>query len=556
MNRRHKDIRNDLDYLLQTDLLKSLVPRLGQEPWQKVYAARDNGPDRFAIFSALLTKQGAKTALKSKSWDLHIGDGLPGFITSCNRKTGTVIYHPFGDNKIRPFVIYRNFYGAWPSYIEICEEFRHFHNLAEDREHGILLDFDESGYPIEVAWIRKGEVKVQLPYLLQFLAAAQLYLAIYFDVVRYSLISLEDVPEDNRRLEHGDERSRYFRYVMECDFWPEYHTFSRLLGKVILQPPPVERCGKWPFDKEREEPEVSFVIKINPDGTPEEFTSNPDRLSNYFGANPGAPHYLTPVYFRREVLEKYYAEPDRYSVEDGYLRCLGLWGIQIDNSYPTHVVAFLGDLGRDLPYNEQLHWKQFNVPPPAEAGVSKTCFRRSFLAQFAEPESVDLVFRQEYQQLNDAWRGKMGWPLFLEPKPGDEHLLRTIHIPVTNSQREFDEQVLTLAKLLIDSLNEKDIIAALAGQKMEDEKGIGKFERFLRSQRFPHVEIVIEFMRNMQKLRSTGAAHRKGREYEKALTKLGLSGYRKQEAMERLLEQVVATLRLLKVFLLGEERQV
>jgi len=554
MSQSYRNIRHDLDYLLQTNLLERFIPSLGQKPWQEVYAVRDNGPDRFAIFSALLTKQGVKVAMESESWDLHIGDGLPGFTLSGSGERKTVVYHPFGSENIRPFVVCRTFHGAWPPYLEICEEFRHFHNLAEDYERGVLLDFDESGYPIEVVQIQKDKVTVQMHYLLQFLAATQLFFAIYFDVVRYSLIPLEKISEDNRWLEYKDERSRYFRHVMECNFQPGYRTFSRLLGKVILSPPPIEQCGKWPFDEKKDEPEVSFVIGINPDGTPKEFTSNPDKLANYFGSNPGAPHYLTPVYFRREVLEKYYADPDRYSVEDGYLSCLGLWSMRIDNSHPTHVVAFLGDLGRDLPYKERLHWKQFNVPPPANAGISKTCFRRGFLAQFAEPESVDLIFRQEYQQLNEAWQEEMGWPLFLEPKPGDEHLLRTIHVPTTNSQCEFDEQVLNLTKLLVDSLNEKDIIAALGGEEVENEKGISKFERFLRSRGFPHAESVIEFMRNLQKLRSTGAAHRKGRDYEKTLIKLGLSDHRRQEAMKHLLEQAVAALRLLKEFFLGEER--
>ena len=89
---------------------------------------------------------------------------------------------------------------------------------------------------------------------------------------------------------------------------------------------------------------------------------------------------------------------------------------------------------------------------------------------------------------------------------------------------------------------------------MEDEKGIDKFEHFLKNQGFPHAESVIEFMRNLQKLRSSGVAHRKGREYEKSLSRLGLSKHRRQEAMKHILEQAVATLRLLKKFFLEERK--
>ena len=544
--------RFDLNYLLQQDLITNFIPRIGKDLWQTVYHIGDREPDRFAIFSALLEPQFIREALERDDWDLGIGDGLPGFVQYYQEGEKTTIYQRFGAEGVRPLVIRREFHGAWPSYLELCEEFRHFHNLAEDHQRQVLLDFDESGYEEEVVRITECQVQVNWRYLLQFLAATQLYLAIYFDSVRYSLIPLQDVPEESRQLRYRDEKSRYLRYVGECDFQKDYRTLSRLLGKVIVAPPPVEKCGKWPFKEKEEEPEVSFIIGIGPDGELKEHTSNPEKLSNYFGANPGAPHYLTPVYFRKEVLQKYYAEPERYSVEDGYLSCLGLWDIQVDNNHPTHVVVFLGDLGRDLPYRERLHWKQFNVPPPADAGISETCFRRSFLAEFAEPESVDLVFRQEYQRLNTAWREKMGWPLFRDPEPEDEHILQAIHIPVTNSQCELDEQILWLTKLLVDSLNEDELAKALP-EKRENEKGISKLERFLKSKGFTCEEEVIQFLKDIWSLRSRGAAHRKGADYQKELQRLGLTGKKGADVMEILFTKALAVLRILREFLMSDE---
>jgi hypothetical protein len=541
-----KDYRLSLDYLLQRDLITDFIPRIGKDTWQVVYAIDDRDLDTFAVFSALLEPNSVKRALKENGWDLHIGNGLPGFSQCWHKGKETTTYHRFGTEGIRPLVVVREFRGAWPSYIELCEEFRHFHNLAEDQENQCLLDFDESGYKVEVAKISEHRVDIDFVYLRRFLAATQLYLAIYFESVRYSRIRLDDVPENQRLLEYRDTSSRYSLHVATCDFHKGFLTFSRLLGKVIIPPPPIDECGKWPFDEERAEPEISFIIGANPDGTLIEYTSNPDKLANDFGANPGAPLYLTPVYFRREVLQKYYAEPERYSVEDGYLRCLGLWGMQIDNSHPTHVVAFLGDLGRDLPYRERLHWKQYNVLPPRDAGFTETFSRRSFLAQFVEPSSVDLIFRNEYEELNNAWRNKFGWPLFLDPADEDKHIL-TIHIPTTESQRELDEQILWLTKLLVDSLNEAELVKGLA--KVENEKGIGKFERFLESKKCPHTKEIVELLRDIQKLRSTSVAHRKSRDYRETMKRLGLTGKSGPEVMKTLLNQAVGMLRTLRKFL-------
>lgn len=41
------------------------------------------------------------------------------------------------------------------------------------------------------------------------------------------------------------------------------------------------------------------------------FNCNPNALADYFGGNPDAPHYLTPVFFRREVLQRYFEHPEK-----------------------------------------------------------------------------------------------------------------------------------------------------------------------------------------------------------------------------------------------------
>lgn len=68
--------------------------------------------------------------------------------------------------------------------------------------------------------------------------------------------------------------------------------------------------------------------------------------------------------------------------------------------------------------------------------------------------------------------------------------------------------MLGLAKLLVDLLNEGDIACGLP--KVENEKGIAKLERFLRSISYPHVERDITLLRRIQTPRSRIAAHTSG----------------------------------------------
>lgn len=533
-----------LDFILQLDVTGELLASVGQRGWQVLYRSDDSDSHRLGIWCALLDDGAAARAMNHDGWDLLLGDGRPGFSQSYSDGRAITRYERSGDRGARPLLRYRAFHGAFKRYIEVDEEFRLYHDLAEDKPRNVLLAFDASGREIEVVRILPSEVQAQLKYLRQFQAGTRLHLGIFIDSVRYSRLSLEDVPEHQRRASEVSLAARWCRTVSECDFRGDYSIFSRVLCKAILAPPPIEQAGIWPFESDSEGKTVSFIIGVDTDGGPVEYSSEPDGLANYFGANPGAPHYLTPVFFRREVLAKYFAEPERYTVEDGSLSCLSLWSCRIDNDLGSHVAAFLGDLGRDLPYEERLHWRQFNVPP--EGSMSETNVRRSFLAQFTEPKAADLVFRREYAECSERWHKKAGWPLFLPLSAGDAHLLDTVRIPVTNSQAEFDEQVGHLAKLLVDSLNEKEI-ALRAGTIPEGSKGIGKLDAFLLTINHPEREALIQFLRDLQTLRSTGSAHRKGSAYEKIIAKLGVESSRKPEAVRRLLEEAIGLLKSLSL---------
>ena len=540
------------ELLLQLDLIEDVLPKVGGKQWQTLYSHSRDDHGELTIWCGLLEPKAVGTAMEEVGWDLMIGDGLPGFSRRWSSSGTTTVYHRFGIAGVRPLVLSRSFHGAFTPYCELDEEFRLYHNLAEDKDRGLLLSFDDSGREIEVARIEEQRVGVRLKHLRQFQAGTGLYVAIYFESVRYSQIPLADVPEDERERERVENLVRWHRIVAKWDVSNEAETASRLLGKVILAPPPRDKAGIWPFSEMGEdEPDVKFIVGIDSNGDPVEFTSNPDQLKNYFGANPEARDYLTPVYFRREVLGKYFAEPDRYRVGDGQLSCLSLWSCRIDNDLDSYVVVFLGDLGRDLPYGERLHWRQFNVPP--EGGVSETQFRRGFLAKFADAKTPDLVFRREYENLNDQWQQSQGWSLYLPLAVGDQHLLKAIRLLVTNSQNEFDEQVICLTKLLVDSLNERELEARV-GDLGKDVKGIGKLSAFLEATAFPQASSAIRFLKDLQKLRSTGSAHRKGKSYAKIIDKLGVQSSKKADVFRFLLEAANDMLCTLQRHYCGEDK--
>jgi len=116
----------------------------------------------------------------------------------------------------------------------------------------------------------------------------------------------------------------------------------------------------------------------------------------------------------------------------------------------------------------------------------------------------------------------MGGEVRLAAVPGakesDVYLLQQLRLPLNDGQNEFEDALMVLAKLMSDALNEGPIGRALA-TKVPDEKGISKFNRFLTTQGYPHVERDITYLRRIQELRSRVTAHLKGSDYQKMLTK-------------------------------------
>lgn len=539
-------------YVCQHDLRGFIESKLGTEDWLTVYATLDGRNSNGSFFCGLIPNSRVPDSLRYESWDVSIGDGLPGCSQTYVAGEPVTVYERFTTrSEAEPFVVRRSFHGLRPSYSEIVEEFRFFHNLCFDSQTNVFLRIDESGEEVPVIRIDDRGIHVRRLELRQFLAVKEMHLAIFFDSVRHSPANLDQVPDEDRSRKHRSGLLCYHLHVGDDHGRsPGSNTFSRLLGKKLIAPLPKEKSGVWPYSESEPEEYEEFIIRLDEDGEPVMHRCDPDKLSNYFGGNPGAPHYLTPVFFRREVLRKYFDNPQRYTVGDNYLRCGGLWGMRMDNNRGDYVIAYLGDLGRDLPKAERPYWRSFNVPP--EGGVSRATFTRDFMAQLTEPDQPDLLFKYRFSIFSRTWEEQFGWPLFRPLTEADEHEFVTLRIPLSNNQAEFDDQILALAKILVDSLHEVKLMEGLS-EASPDLRGIDKLELFLRENAFLETERVVTFLRGVQSIRSTGVAHRKGSNYEKAAAWFDIGKRPLPETFAAILTEAIVVLDLLGRFFLQNE---
>ena len=529
------NIEQERNRLTQTETLAKLRRNISMADMLTVYLKRSDDASSHYIHCALVPSSHLEEFLANPDWDLMHGGGLPGSVSSWENGVKKVTYLRYGNTEgIEPLVI------GGKDYLEISEEFRLFHRLYRNRSKGQYVKVDEVGTEQVVAIVEPNQVKIRLKEIRQFLAIKEMHLSVQFDCQEYSEYMLEELGLVKGAKDQQEGGCCWGLGYGKQEWTGHQSAFSWLMGKRFIEPLPKSKSGFCGFADARKK-YVDFIIDVDDNGDEVEYTSAPDSLADFFGANPDAPNYLTPVSFRKQVLDKYYQQPSKYKILDNALWCGNLWMLQIDNHHDDKVCVWLGDLGRNLPHKEQLHWKVYNFA--SETGVSETYLHRQIDAQPTDSDRSEHVFQQRLGTLKKTCQEQLGWPLLLPLEPDDTYHLQNIRVPANDEQRDFDELVLGLTKILIDSLNEKQLNTLIPHEQRESVKGsISRLEAALSACGVDDADEHIFFLRRLQKLRSTGSAHRKGSSYNRIAQEFGVDSQDLRAVFTGILQKAIVCL--------------
>lgn len=239
---------------------------------------------------------------------------------------------------------------------------------------------------------------------------------------------------------------------------------------------------------------VNFIIGIDQEGDELFATSNP-KMCN--------PDEGVIVFFRRDVMHKYYYSPNQYSVSEDRITSQIGWSLPLVDFQKNYVAVFLYEIGLNLAYEEQMYWRSFNIEP-----VSETSGRSKY-------PMADWVFKRRFDEFNTSWARKYGWSFFKPLEAGDLHYWKGLHIPLNEDQSEFDHQILSVVKIFIDSLDEKNI-SGMLGEGAKGFRGIALLEKMLEESGLPDVQEHTHFLKGVYWLRSSGVGHLKGANFEEA----------------------------------------
>lgn len=499
----------DKSYIYQVSIREWIENDWDKGIFVPVYGGRKD--DKWDIFfqSYLVPADRTEEQLKTDTYDAY-GLLRPGVTVYGAWDSGEAAYYKWGNNtSIEPLVIKRDYNDLARDNIEIVEEFRFLFNLYYNSQSKEYVDLENDTSVVKIS--DDNLVSIHKRYLKSYLAIKNMALIIHIDSRCTDIV--EDIfPTDSFDYRNDDNTVFYTVNIGRGHNGIQEENFSILFGKKVLFGCKLKDCNIWPYNEKKQY--IEFIVGVDDNGRELHYTCDPSKLSNYFGANPDAPHYLTPIFFDSAVLSKYYSNPEKYKVDDGIIRCGTLWSLYIDNQNTGYVSAYLGDLGRNLPSEqEQYYWRGFNKA--LDAKLSTTKFKRDFMALPASSQSQDFVFKNTYVKTNRQFAEKAGWPLFLELDEQDRYNFEGLRIPINNSIVEMDMLVLSLVKVLLDSLNEKEIVSHLTGTYEKLVGSIAKLEVWFQEKQLTGYQDHIKFLRNLQELRSSGTGHRKGKSYQK-----------------------------------------
>ena len=472
------------------------------------------------LFSALASNnQTTRSYLLSRSdWDVQpIDFGHPYFggWDKIEFSLGSRI--SMDDSSIESFMVYRTFCDLFPATFEPVQNFILYHGLVCDHTTKSYIE-PISTDPV-IRYVNPEYVQIRIGHLKDYLAARKMLLVRFHAHHRQAARPItEIIGKDRDSLEVKNDSQLYTADVRADG----KKTYSRLFGKDIITPYDEPRHHDYLFLTGKCDKYANFIWGLDDDGNPIEAPCTKKQAPN---------DLLRPVYFKKDVLQKYYDNPRIYRVSDGLLHHLDLWSVSYGQNEYNLVIVWLGELGK-LPYEEQLHWRRYNIAP--EGSIGKAFYKRQLMAEFAESDDPVHVITHLRGQINKKFQETFGFPLFRQLSEDEHYVLSTLHSLTTNEQKEFDEQILYLAKGFIDSLDKKSLESktSWAPKTSADNTTLNYFEHFLCENtglKPSEISGLVKIFRIIQKLRSLSSAHVKSTDYKTYLTRIGLDKFGPQK---------------------------
>ena len=389
------------------------------------------------------------------------------------------------------------------NYYELLQELSHVLGVHWLPERQSYCKFDQNGDFEDIVSMTDNDearlITIKQEALQEFLIAGELALVQMFD---FSLYKTDAFPgwdglEDRESLD--DDQLFYRQRIKEgvCGYIRGVQLLAPSTSKDNLY-------KDWSTPKQNNKKQyVEFIAQDWRNKTVSNISTDPEATTNYFTAeNNNLPFELSPAFFRPDVLLKYKADTEKYTVGDRDIHCRAAWylkGYHINKAGQVH--AYICDL-RNLPYTEQIYWRGFNEEP--KSGISEQAFTNDFEGRYWSSMNPFQSLRDTLRNLKAEW-----WSL------KDEDLLEKVTLPIANNKDEWAEACMNISKLVIEGLSKKYIKKHLRenSQSVDNQHGsLRLFEQALYHFYEDEEDQKLATMKKLQAIRSKVRGHSAGSE--------------------------------------------
>jgi hypothetical protein len=196
-----------------------------------------------------------------------------------------------------------------------------------------------------------------------------------------------------------------------------------------------------------------------------EISAAPGATANYFTESV-LPFEVSPAFFRPDVLLKYKADPDKYEIRDRAITCRNSWHLKTyDINDAGQVSTYIVYL-RNLPFEEQQHWKLYNEAP--KAPLSARAIKTDFEGDWDDTYDPLRSLKGRISALDGAepsWWSQRG-----------EEARDLVHYPVSTSAKEWADEILALSQMVVEGFLPKQLKLIASRLSAEFEPHLGSLK--------------------------------------------------------------------------------
>ena len=393
-----------------------------------------------------------------------------------------------------PLVFLRNSLDQNDKYYEVLQEYAHLEDIHWRKERNAYSRFDKVGDWEDVVSVTIGKTSLasfkreSLDYYLAVTGSALVRL---FDFRLGRSSGFDDWPLGQPDFTNIAEDTLFYRSTASLS-----GAASITRGVQIIRTRLERPVNTYPFP-EQESNYVAFTAWDFRNKQVRDISTDPLATTNYYDRAQDLPFEMSPAFFRAEVLSKYKADRDKYTIDETSrsIWCRNAWQLKY-SSYANdagQIHVYICDL-RGLPYGEQVYWQSFNEEP--KAGISEQAYQQDFQGKWIE----DARPLEEIRSILRHWdeSGAWWWDMGIQK-------LEDVNNPLAGSRDDWANSFQDLATLIIEGFAIKSFRKYLHASGIEYKNGDGSLALLERT-----LDSSLEGLRMVQRIRSTNATHRRG----------------------------------------------